>query len=161
MLYFAYGSNLNLRQMRRRCPGHRVVGPAVAEGWRLVFPRPCESWDGAGVAGIERADGRRVEGALYEVTAADEAALDRYEGIVDGEYTKRELTVTLPGGSVQVAMTYFATPVDPGHFPPSRRYLETILEGARDHRLSDEWVALLRSVQVAQTRPEGSDEPRP
>ena len=35
--YIAYGSNLNIWQMLRRCPGARVLGTAVLTGWELLF----------------------------------------------------------------------------------------------------------------------------
>ena len=35
--YLAYGSNLNLEQMSRRCPTARVVGKAQLENYRLAF----------------------------------------------------------------------------------------------------------------------------
>ena len=35
--YLAYGSNLNVPQMRMRCPWARVVGTAELQGWRLLF----------------------------------------------------------------------------------------------------------------------------
>ena len=36
-LYIAYGSNLNLEQMRCRCPTAEVVDKATLDGWRLRF----------------------------------------------------------------------------------------------------------------------------
>ena len=36
-LYIAYGSNLNLEQMKRRCPTAEVVGTAELRNWRLWF----------------------------------------------------------------------------------------------------------------------------
>ena len=36
-LYFAYGSNLDPTQMRRRCPTSAPAGPATLDGWRLAF----------------------------------------------------------------------------------------------------------------------------
>ena len=36
-LYFAYGSNINLEQMAIRCPAAQVVGPAVLDGYELLF----------------------------------------------------------------------------------------------------------------------------
>ena len=38
-LYFAYGSNINLEQMAVRCPAAQVVGPAVLDGYELLFRR--------------------------------------------------------------------------------------------------------------------------
>lgn len=37
MYYIAYGSNMNLAQMARRCPGARVVGMGLLRGWKLTF----------------------------------------------------------------------------------------------------------------------------
>ena len=36
-LYIAYGSNLNLEQMKHRCPTAEVVGTSVLRGWQLRF----------------------------------------------------------------------------------------------------------------------------
>ncbi len=139
--YFAYGSNLNLRQFSHRCPGHRVVGRAVARDYCLAFPRYAHDWKSA-VAGIEPADGHHVEGAVYQITPDHIHTLDRYEGIEAGEYQRGHVHVELRDGRTIQAMTYFANP-QPGDKSPGQRYLTTILEGARDHALSPHWIAML------------------
>ena len=35
--YIAYGSNLNIRQMRMRCPHATILGTANLKGWELLF----------------------------------------------------------------------------------------------------------------------------
>ena len=45
------------------------------------------------------------------------------------------------------AWTYIARPAKPS--PPSRRYLDAILKGARHHRLPEEYIAKLAAVQAA------------
>ena len=35
--YIAYGSNLNIPQMRMRCPGARITGTSVIEDYELLF----------------------------------------------------------------------------------------------------------------------------
>ncbi len=35
--YIAYGSNLNVRQMRVRCPKATILGTANLKGWGLLF----------------------------------------------------------------------------------------------------------------------------
>lgn len=70
-LYFAYGSNLNPEQIRRRIPEARAVGRATLKGWRLVERL---------YADIERSRGSRVEGVLYLVTKTELHRLDLYEG---------------------------------------------------------------------------------
>lgn len=74
--YLAYGSNLNQEQMGYRCPHAQAVGTAQLEGWRLVF-----RGSGSGnYLTIEPAPGYVAPVAVWAVTEADEAALDRYEG---------------------------------------------------------------------------------
>ena len=142
-LYFAYGSNLNLNQMAKRCPDSRPVSPAVALGYRLVFPRPDGLWRG-GVAGIVADDQAHVEGAVYELSDRDLDALDGYEGVADNEYTRTAVQVTLPNGDRVNAITYQANPQPDGPFTPSLRYLRAILKGARQHGLSPQWIKYLR-----------------
>lgn len=150
MLYFAYGSNLNLDHMRRLCPGARVVSRAVLLGHRLVFPRPDSLWRG-GVAGLEPDEKAHVEGALYEITEADVVALDEYEGVAEGDYFQKQVTVWLPTDRSVEAMTYFATAIIGGPFQPSEDYLQTILNGAREHGLSESWLAHLGRLRLRET----------
>lgn len=35
--YIAYGSNLNVQQMRWRCPGARIIGTSELQDYRLLF----------------------------------------------------------------------------------------------------------------------------
>lgn len=70
-LYVAYGSNLNLAQMARRCPDAKVVGIGTLKNYQLTF---------RGVATIEPVDGAETPVGVWEITPRDELALDRYEG---------------------------------------------------------------------------------
>ena len=67
--YIAYGSNMNLEQMERRCPGARVAGKGWLKDHRLFFAGRSE----AAVASIEPADGHAVPVVLWEITSGDEA----------------------------------------------------------------------------------------
>ena len=35
--YLAYGSNLNVNQMKRRCPRAKIVGSTIIDDYRLMF----------------------------------------------------------------------------------------------------------------------------
>ena len=157
MLYFAYGSNLDPEQMRQRCPGHRVVGLAELRDHRLTFPLTSHDW-GGGVAGLAVAHGESVWGVVHELTEADLASLDRYEHFVGpGDqhnlYDRETVSVQLvraDDGSFPRRLrvwTYVARQANPS--PPSRRYLDAIIEGARHHRLPDDYVARLAATPVA------------
>lgn len=69
-------SNLNLSQMRGRCPGTAIVGTAIIEDYRLLFKG---SKTGSYLT-IEPWEGGKVPVAVWEITAAHERSLDRYEG---------------------------------------------------------------------------------
>ena len=78
-LYFAYGSNLDGAQMRRRCPSARLVGAAILDGYRLGFAGQSTAWGGA-VATVVRDPDGRVPGLVWAVSAEDLERLDRCEG---------------------------------------------------------------------------------
>ena len=128
MLYWAYGSNLNMTQFARRCPGSRPVCRAVLKGYRFAFR-------GHGHADIVR--GRRgdeVWGALYEITERDAAALDRYEG-VPTYYRRVDVYVEDDQGEVRPALAYKMAPHQK-RAAPSLGYVLTILQGCREWGLT-------------------------
>lgn len=69
--YIAYGSNLNLRQMKMRCPTAKVMGTAVIKDYELLFKG---SLTGAYLT-IEPKKGSEVPVAVWTVTETDEKAL--------------------------------------------------------------------------------------
>lgn len=148
--YFAYGSNLDPEQMARRCPSARVVGCATLADHRLAFPRPADDWDDAGVAGIDPTPGETVEGVVYELSDDDLAVLDEYEAIGNGDYRRERVRVTLqPTGVVIELWSYYANPAPDGPFPPSRRYLDALIRGARHHGLPARYVGMLETISTA------------
>ena len=74
-LLIAYGSNLNRKQMSYRCPTAKLLGASTLRNHRLVFRGP----HAAAVTNVEDLKGRSVPVLVWEITPADEAALDRYE----------------------------------------------------------------------------------
>ena len=90
--YIAYGSNLNIPQMRMRCPGARITGTSVIEDYELLFKG---SKTGSYLT-IESKAGASVPVAVWEVTRRDELALDRYEGFPHFYY-KAEMVLPIKG----------------------------------------------------------------
>ena len=121
-LYFAYGSNINLDQMRYRCPDATVYGQAVLDNYDLRFR-------GSGVATVEPKEGACVYGLLWELTDKCEASLDRYEGYPNF-YHKTVLPVTLDGEEVH-AMVYIMDLAMPAGLP-STMYYDIVEKGYRD-----------------------------
>ncbi|HET9621795.1 MAG TPA: gamma-glutamylcyclotransferase family protein [Kofleriaceae bacterium] len=77
--YFAYGSNLDERQMRARCPSAGAPVRATLDHHVLVFGGRSSTWGGA-VANIVPARGAQVEGLIYQIDREDVLVLDQYEG---------------------------------------------------------------------------------
>lgn len=131
--YFAYGSNLCVQQMARRCPGACDPRPAVL---------PDHDWliNQRGVATVEPSTGARVHGVLWHVTDTDLATLDSAEG-VPVRYRRDRLTVQLGDGGAE-AWVYIDHRVEPG--PPRPGYLERIIDGALHHGLPQRWIGFLQ-----------------
>lgn len=137
--YIAYGSNLNLRQMRYRCPTARVVGTAKLEGWRLLFKG---SKTGSYLT-IEQQKGYTTPVAVWEVSEDDELMLDRYEGFPNFYY-KREMPLTFKGiktGKLRNRMVFaYIMHEDRPIGIPSRVYMQTCLEGYYDFGFDPEYL---------------------
>lgn len=130
MLYFAYGSNLWREQMHRRCPGHRLIGPACLTGYRWIITS-------RGYASIIASPTDRVEGLLYELSPTDEQELDRYEGVEQSCYFKQQVTVQREGIEIS-CMTYIDPVSDEG--TPRTEYIGRINRGIADAGLSPGYV---------------------
>ena len=133
--YIAYGSNLNIRQMLRRCPGARVLGTASLTGWELLFKG---SRTGSYLTIEEGGDGM-VPVVVWEVTATDEAALDRYEGFPNFYY-KRDIQLKYKGirTGKRRTVTAFAYIMheDRPVGVPSNFYMRTCLDGYNTFRFN-------------------------
>ena len=156
MFYFAYASNLDLEQMERRCPGHAVIGLGELRDHRLLFPLTSHDW-GGGVASVGVAHGSSVWGVVYDLSEQNLAALDVYEHYLGPDnqhnlYDRESASVQLvraDDGSFSRRLRvwiYVARQANPA--PPSRRYLDAILRGARQHQLPEEYVTKLAATPV-------------
>lgn len=130
--YFAYGSNLNVAQMARRCPDAVDPLPAtLADHDWLINER--------GVATVEPSVGAEVHGVLWHVSDRDLDVLDSAEG-VPVRYRRDSMVVQTERGPLR-AWVYIDHRVEPG--APREGYLERIIEGARHHGLPQRWVEFL------------------
>ena len=73
MLYFAYGSNLNHFQMRRRCKDSIFLKKINLNGFKLTFRSKYRAAD------IEPKKNSIVTGGLFKISKSDEKKLDVYE----------------------------------------------------------------------------------
>lgn len=123
--YLAYGSNLNIQQMKYRCPDAKPIGTAWIHGYQLMFKG---SKTGSYLT-IEKAENSKVPVAVWEVSETDERRLDAYEGFPTFYY-KTEMTVTVKHRKIK-AFVYIMHE-DRKLAIPSSAYVRTCVQGYRD-----------------------------
>jgi gamma-glutamylcyclotransferase (GGCT)/AIG2-like uncharacterized protein YtfP len=137
MLYFAYGANVNQRNIKRYAPRARALGAARLPGYRLVFKQ---------FADVIKDANSSVAGVLYEITAPCELALDRYEDFPK-LYGKATVTVETAGGP-RNAMIYV---MNGGAIaPPDVAYFNIIARGYGEWKFD---AKILREARFATLRP--------
>ena len=127
-LYIAYGSNLNVLQMKMRCPGARVIGTAMLKGYELLFKG---SKTGSYLT-IEPKKDSEVPVAVWEVSEWNEKSLDRYEGYPVFYYKQENIKLTCESKNGRPRVVYgFAYIMHESHELgiPSDRYVNVCLDG--------------------------------
>jgi len=143
VLYAAYGSNLDPRQMAERCPHSPLRGTGWLTGWRLTFGG--EGWDGALPTVVEEADAQ-VFVALFDVTPADESTLDEWESATTELYRKVRLRVATLEGE-QTAWVYVLNDFEGG--TPSARTIGIVADAAEAAGAPSDYVTELRARPCA------------
>ena len=135
-LYFAYGSNMDVDAMARRCPRSKALGLARLERHRLTAMR--EGWLTA-----VRDPSSAVHGVLWSLALSDVAALDRYEGLSEGLYAKL-MQAVIAESSPRQAIVYFGVNAGPG--VPRPAYIAEVLAAARSWPLPAEGAEALERL---------------
>ena len=127
MLYFAYGSNLNHFQMKRRCKDCIYLKKINLKNFRLTFRSKYRAAD------IEYKKNSIVQGGLYEISKSDEKKLDVYE---DFPILYKKYYFKYYGKKV---MTYIMNKKTKFTFPTDR-YLNTVKQGYKDCKLDKKYL---------------------
>ena len=124
MLYFAYGSNLNHFQMKRRCKDSVFLKKVNLTNFKLTFRSKYRAAD------IEPKKNSIVPGALFEISKSDEKKLDVYEDYPTlykkyyfYYYGKKVMTYTMTKKTLFVY--------------PTERYLNVVKRGYKDCNLDN------------------------
>lgn len=145
-LYFAYGSNLSTDQMKRRCPGSRVVEVGCLKNHRLAFTRYSTGWNG-GVADVVPDLIHDVWGLIHEVTTYDlEKNLDEYEGCPDF-YRRAQMPIQTVSGKILTAWVYSV--VHKSDFvAPTMEYMTIIKKAAEELRFPETYRSYLETIRT-------------
>ncbi len=127
MLYFAYGSNLNHFQMKRRCKDSIFIKKINLKDFRLTFRSKYRAAD------IEPKRNSTVPGGLFEISKSDEKKLDLYE---DFPILYKKYYFLYHGKKV---MTYTMVKKTSFKFP-TERYLNVVKRGYEDCNLDKKYL---------------------
>jgi hypothetical protein len=116
-------------------------------GHRLAFNVQSRFWGGA-TASLVAAPGQSVEGLALPMSGEQRGLVDHKEGAISGLYAPFPVEVVpLAGGAPLAAVAYRAArPLD-AELPPSPKFVETLIRGARASGLSEAWIAQLSALR--------------
>ena len=123
MFYFAYGSNLNHFQMKRRCKDSTFLKKINLKNFRLTFRSKYRAAD------IESKKNSIVQGGLFEISKNDEKKLDIYE---DFPNLYKKFYFSYYGKKI---MTYTMVKKTPFRFP-TEKYLNVVKRGYKNCNLN-------------------------
>ena len=138
MLYFAFGSNLNQKQMKRRCRDSKYIGCYSLKNYKLVFRN---YFLGGGVADVEKKNNSSVLGAIYKISKKDERELDIYE---DFPKTYIKKYFRLLGKKVM----FYYMPKKTKNVLPSKRYLNLIIQGYKDCGYRNNYIVISKNKKI-------------
>ena len=127
MLYFAYGSNLHHKQMKRRCKDSVYLKKINLKDFNLTFRSKYRAAD------IEPKKNSVVPGGLFEISKSDEKKLDIYE---DYPTLYKKHYFHYYGKKV---MTYVMVKKTSFKFP-TERYFNTVKQGYKDCELDKKYL---------------------
>jgi hypothetical protein len=144
-LYFAYGSNMNEAQLKKRCPSSHLLCRATLPGHRFVITS-------RGYASVRKSPTDTAHGLLIALTEPDERELDRCEHVSEGMYRRATMDVVTEFGYAVPALIY----IDDieGEGPPAAGYLERILDGAQRHALAPDAIAEIEAWAGVKVEPQ-------
>jgi len=137
--YFAYGSNMAVTAMAARCPKSQALGRA-----RLARHRFALMADG--YATVARDANSETHGVLYDLALSDVPALDRYEEVSRGLYSKAMQPVLRADGRPVRALVYIGA-APPAAGPAKKpEYMKGVIAAARKAELPAAYVDFLAGL---------------
>lgn len=132
MYYFAYGTDLNRKVMKERCPDALPKQIAVLPNYKVVFVGWSRVLRGGEIS-LKYSHGDKVRGGLYEISDRDARRLEQLEGY-PVQAQKLNVTVFDRDDEPIQAVTYMKAG-QKEETKPAPDYLAVIQQGYRDWHL--------------------------
>jgi len=157
VLYFAYGSNMDEKQMRKRmkdemgwcCSDYlvgncKLIGRGVLKGYALKFNKSA-SGPREGYANIVPEEGSVVEGIVFEVDDNGMKRLDCREGVSSSNYYQKLLPIETEKGEKKCEAYIACQGQVKEGLKPTEAYLKKLLAGKQ--YLSEEYYSKLSKTE--------------
>ncbi|XP_023316744.1 gamma-glutamylcyclotransferase-like isoform X2 [Trichogramma pretiosum] len=154
-LYFAYGSNMLTKRIHINNPTAVQKYIGVLKDHRLDFIYHSKRWRGC-ASTIVPSPGSEVWGIVWEIDVSNLPALDRQESVQDNVYFRKNVTIKTDAGENVDCYVYqqCVLPkeyVEPSSLPedrqPSLIYLNTMINGAKEFNIPNEYIEFLKSFK--------------
>ncbi len=139
MYHFGYGSNLRANFVTENLlPSAKFVMKAYLPNYEVQWRVWSEKYNG-GISSICEAPGEIVQGVIYECSKDDLEKLDYMPGLYAPEYKRETFMVLGEDGKWHSVELYRLWELK-GPFPPARKYVEGMLEGAKQIGVSADYL---------------------
>jgi hypothetical protein len=147
-------------RLRARVPSCEFVTTAKLLGFQLRFHKRSSDGSSKCNAFHTGVDTDLIWGTVFNIPAAEKKALDKAEGLGSG-YNERTVDLIAPTGEHMKAITYYAdrTAIVEG-LSPYTWYKDLVLNGASEHGLPADYVALSIQAAAATKDPDADREKR-
>ena len=137
MYYFAYGTNMNHKEMTHRCPTAKFIKRAALKDYRFQYEENSQRNKGSAENIIESA-GDVVWGGLWDIHNSDLERLDRFEGYDDKISERKDVIVIDNDGEGYDAIVYYKKVGKKKK--PGLEYENSVIQGAKDCGLPDNYI---------------------
>jgi gamma-glutamylcyclotransferase len=153
--YFAYGSNMDPKQIKERLGRIPKTQCASLKDYCLRFNKVDQKMAGVGYANIIHSRGKTVCGVLYEVTEEEMNKIDHYEGISRGHYRRESVEVEIASDNnnraCAIAYIAYRGKIKEG-LRPTAEYLKRLLAGRK--YLPEEYLKQLEKTPLIERNPD-------
>ena len=133
--YFAYGTNLNKKIFLKRFKNAKLFKKYTLKNYKVVFRTKYIIPD------LQRKINSKVQGLIYKIDKNIENKLDKYE-----EYPRLYIKKYFKYKRKKVMFYYM--PKKTMHVPPSKRYLNLIIQGYKDCGYKNNYIVISRNKKI-------------
>jgi gamma-glutamylcyclotransferase (GGCT)/AIG2-like uncharacterized protein YtfP len=145
MYYYAYGSNLSSKYVRKICPSATLIMKAKLLIFSVEFRHYSEDRQG-GISSIVEAPGQMVHGVILEIPESEIEELDIVESVPEGLY-RRDIYSALGHDGEWYHADLYRTVKPAGPYAPAKEHLDDMIGGAQEHGLDAEYTEKLAALR--------------